>query len=93
MEGYTRCICKRSKKNETSQVWIGSSKFVIFILQKVAISTANHKKKNSTESNFETADVDGNENLESSTENPIEEDSFKVPKKVILKVLFSNGKK
>ena len=36
-------------------------------------------KKNSTESNFETADVGGDKNLESSTENPIEEDSSRVP--------------
>jgi len=35
-------------------------------------------KKNSTESNFETADVGGDENLESSTENSIEEDSSRV---------------
>jgi len=35
-------------------------------------------KKNSTESNFETANVGGDENLESSTENSIEEDSSRV---------------
>lgn len=35
-------------------------------------------KKNSTESNFETADVGGDENLETSTENSIEEDSSRV---------------
>jgi len=35
-------------------------------------------KKNSTESNFETADDGGDENFESSTENSIEEDSYRV---------------
>ncbi|KAL4142558.1 hypothetical protein QTP88_004997 [Uroleucon formosanum] len=35
-------------------------------------------KKNSTERNFETANVGGDENLESSTENSIEEDSSRV---------------